>query len=167
MDNIARLMAMYDEDGLSHPDTDALSAAEHIRPHCNRISRLGHYRSRRVAGAASRPVRYTCTHDACPVTNGCTRCLTPLLHAEISLVQTQRWSVGLRKWITTAGGVGLGGKLNVRDDFVHPLPLATVQESTVVRSGEIDVVELYHAFPTAIAATMRAQGNGVLVWKET
>ena len=43
----------------------------------------------------------------------------------------------------------------------------TCKESTVVCSGEIDVVELYHAFPPAIAATMRAQGSRLVVWAET
>ena len=76
-------------------------------------------------------------HDACRVRTGGAHCLTPLVLAEISLVQTQRWIVGLRKWITTAGGVGLGVKLNVRVDFAHPLPCTPVKNPplcAVVRS---------------------------------
>ena len=131
MDNIARLMAMYDEDGLSRPDTDPCllpSTSVCIATESPGSGTIDREELQALLQDLCDPRAHAYAHDVCHVRTEGARCFTSVFPAEISLVQTQKWNVGLRKWITTAGGSGLSAKLNMRYDFAHPLPRTIVKK---------------------------------------
>ena len=72
--------------------------------------------------------------------------------SEINLARTLSWNSGFLKWIKMTGDKGLVWW------FCHALVTHSNHATQHVCSGEIDVVELYHQFPSTLAATMRSQG---------